>query len=130
MSWRPAAFKHSVTRDKPSGPAPVPGRTEARRTHGAVRRAETSVSIRIGTTSLLHTAIGKVRRYDGAIYIVTEEGESGVVLYGPYSVLWPGSYEVEFYAMPQELSNELCCVVDVLRRGHSIAAEKISLPAN
>jgi hypothetical protein len=73
---------------------------------------------------LLYAAIGRVERYDGIICIVTKEGEAGCVLFGPYSVLTPGSYEVEFHAMPHELHNLTCCVVDVLRRGKTIVAEK------
>ena len=73
---------------------------------------------------MLLSAVGKVKRYDGAIYIVTSEGQSGCVVFGPYCVLSPGSYEVEFYIRPSEMNNSTCCVVDVLRRGRSIAAEK------
>jgi hypothetical protein len=58
------------------------------------------------------------------IYVVTSEGESGCVVFGPYCVLPPGSYEVEFYVLPSEMSNNTCCVVDILRRGRTIAAEK------
>ncbi|WP_131113901.1 hypothetical protein [Lichenihabitans psoromatis] len=73
---------------------------------------------------MLHYAIGKVRRDDGAIYILTQEGEAGCVVFGPYCVLSPGSYEVEFRIHPTEMTNDICCVVDVLRRGRTIAAEK------
>ena len=68
--------------------------------------------------------VGKVQRYDGVIYVVTTEQDVGCVLYGPYSVLDPGSYEVEFNVMPQDLGNTTCCVLDVLRRGRTIVAEK------
>ena len=73
---------------------------------------------------VLYHVIGKVERFDGVVCIVTDEGEAGCVLYGPYTVLWPGSYEVEFFAMPHDMGGQTCCVVDVLRRGRTIAAEK------
>ncbi len=73
---------------------------------------------------MLQYSIGQLKQYDGEIYVVTSEGDAGCVLYGPYCTLWPGSYEVEFYAMPQELGTAMCCVVDVLRHGSTITAEK------
>jgi hypothetical protein len=73
---------------------------------------------------LLHTAVGRIEQQDGVVYIVTNEGEAGCVVFGPYTELQPGSYEVEFHVMPQEMGNRTCCVVDVLRRARTIAAEK------
>ena len=78
----------------------------------------------LGEPRLLYSAVGTVQRYDGEIFLVTEVGAVGYVVYGPYAVLTPGSYEVEFYAMPQELDSRTCCIVDVLRRGATITAEK------
>ncbi len=73
---------------------------------------------------MLHTFVGKIRKFDGTIYVVTDEGETGCVVYGPYRTLKPGSYEVEFFAMPQDINNRTCCVFDILRRGKSIVTEK------
>lgn len=75
-------------------------------------------------TSLLHSAIGQIEEIDGVVHLRTDEGESGCVLYGPYCSLEPGSYVVEFYAMPHEMDGRTCCVVDVLRRGRTVVAEK------
>lgn len=73
---------------------------------------------------MLHSAVGRIQQEDGVVYIVTNEGEAGCVVFGPYTELQPGSYEVEFNVLPQEMGNRTCCVVDVLRRARTIAAEK------
>ena len=73
---------------------------------------------------MLHSTIGNVETRDGEIVIVTSVGDAGCVVYGPYSALEPGNYEVEFHVMPHDLSEEVCCVVDILRRGSSIVTER------
>jgi hypothetical protein len=73
---------------------------------------------------LLHTVVGTVTQIDGAVHVQTRDGEAGCVLYGPYRVLQPGSYEVVFHVLPHALDGRMCCVVDVLRRGRTIVAEK------
>ncbi|UDL96205.1 hypothetical protein LGH83_08505 [Lichenihabitans sp. PAMC28606] len=73
---------------------------------------------------MLHSAIGQLEQIDGEDYLITNEGDEGYVLFGPYEVLDPGSYQVEFFAMPGEIDGSTCCVVDILRRGRTVAAEK------
>lgn len=73
---------------------------------------------------MLHSTIGAVETRDGEIVIVTSLGDAGCVVYGPYATLEPGNYEVEFHAMPHDLSEDMCCVVDVLRHGAAIVTER------
>ena len=74
---------------------------------------------------MIHSLIGHVEQRDGEIFVVTGEGDSGCVLFGPYMHLSPGSYEVEFFVLPAELDHDrTCCVVDVLRHGYAITVER------
>ena len=73
---------------------------------------------------MIRSSVGKIKLINDEVCIVTQIGEAGCALYGPYISLEPGEYEVTFHVMPHGMAEHICCVVDVLRRGKTIVAEK------
>lgn len=73
---------------------------------------------------MIRSSVGKIKLINDEVCIVTQVGESGCALYGPYISLEPGEYEVTFHVMPHGMAEHICCIVDVLRRGKTIVAEK------
>ena len=73
---------------------------------------------------MIRSSVGKIKLINDEVCIVTQVGEAGCALYGPYISLEPGEYEVTFHVMPHGMAEHICCVVDVLRRGKTIVAEK------
>jgi FkbM family methyltransferase len=83
---------------------------------------------------MLNPELGSTTEVNGEIYIQTEPGKVGHVVYGPYIHLAPGRYVVGFELSAAELPPQLpstCAIIDVVTDvGHTSIVSNVIKPAD